>query len=181
MKTLALIFILIALPISADEPSVPVKSIVASSMQMFKVPSDFIVRAADKMPEESYSFRATADVRTFGEILGHIADGYRLVCGIAAGDAMPKDIREIEKTKKTKAELVAALRENAAYCEEVHRRLDGVAGAEVVDFFGKPYARASLLFFNTSHAWEHYGNLVTYMRLKDVLPPSSEPKKKESK
>jgi hypothetical protein len=79
------------------------------------------------------------------------------------------------------AELVAALRENAAYCEEVHRRLDGAAGAEVVDFFGKPYARASLLFFNTSHAWEHYGNLVTYMRLKDVLPPSSEPKKKESK
>src|SRR5687767_2917677 len=96
MKTAVLIFLLIALPISADEPSVPVKSIVASSMQMFKVPSDFIVRAADKMPEESYSFRATADIRTFGEILGHIADGYRLVCGIAAGDGMPKDIREIE-------------------------------------------------------------------------------------
>jgi uncharacterized damage-inducible protein DinB len=160
----------------AQTPSGPLPGVADAAEAMFRGPRGFILRAAEKMPDEYFAFRPTPEVRSFGEILGHIADGYTLVCGMAIGDTPPANIYENEKTKKTKAELVAALKSTAEYCDKVHARLTGDRGAEQIDFARARVPRITVLFSNAGHAWEHYGNLVTYMRLKGIVPPSSEPR-----
>lgn len=163
-------------PATAPSDALTAKAVADSSASQFRVPSSFILRAAEKMPEEHYGFQPTPEVRTFAQVLGHIADGYNLVCALAIGDKPPAEIQQIEKTKTTKADLVQALKDSAAFCERAHETLAGAKGAETMDWFGTKHPRVAVLFFNSAHAWEHYGNLVTYMRMKGIVPPSSEPR-----
>ncbi len=179
LRCLAVSFVvLLVAPAAADAQSdtLPVKAVAESSAAMFKAPKTYILRAAEKMPDEHFGFRPTPDVRTFAQLLGHIADGYRLVCATAVGDPLPTDIQQIEKSRTTKAELITALQDSTTYCDRAHDQLAGVKGTEIIDWFGGRHPRVSVLFFNSSHAWEHYGNVVTYMRLKGLVPPSSEPR-----
>ncbi|HEY8550865.1 MAG TPA: DinB family protein [Vicinamibacterales bacterium] len=132
-----------------------------------------IVKAAEKMPEEHYAFKPTPEVRSFGAILGHIANANYMICSRAAGTESPAKA-DIEKTVTAKADLVKALGESFAYCDEVLGKLDDKAGAELVKFFGGEQPKLMVIAFNTAHNFEHYGNLVTYMRMKGLVPPSSE-------
>ena len=131
-----------------------------------------ILRTAEKVPEDVYAFKPTPDVRSLGGILGHIADGNNLLCGMAGGGKpAPEPVNE---KKTTRADLVAALKASFAACDKV---FDGTTDANAtapVDFFGQKQTRLGMLAFSNSHMWEHYGNLVTYMRLKNIVPPSSE-------
>lgn len=138
----------------------------------FNVVKDFIVRSAQKVPEDLYSFRATPEVRTMAELYGHIADAFFGMCSTAAGSTPPRS--GIEKSLKGKAELVKALQEGAAYCESVMGAMNDKKGTEPVQFYFGPTPRLSVLYFAVAHGYEHYGNLVTYMRLKGIVPPSSE-------
>jgi uncharacterized damage-inducible protein DinB len=169
----------VALPsLAAAQPTgVDTKELAETAAAMFRSPRDFIARAAEKMPEEHYTFRPTPEVRTFAELLGHIADGYVLVCGMATGEKPPAEIRQREKQAGSKAAAIKALADAAAVCDAAHEQLAGPRGAELTKFAGGERPRVTLLFFNASHAWEHYGNVVTYMRLKGLVPPSSEPRK----
>jgi uncharacterized damage-inducible protein DinB len=168
------IAVLSAVCLSAQSEMLPLKAVVDSSGASFRAPRTFVLRAAERMPEEHYAFRPTPEVRTFAQLLGHIADGYRLVCATAVGDSLPPDIQENEKTKTGKAELIAALTQGAEYCDRAHERLGGAKGAEMIKWGGREQPRATVLFANTSHAWHHYGNVVTYLRLKGIVPPSSD-------
>jgi uncharacterized damage-inducible protein DinB len=111
-------------------------------------------------------------VRSFGQIIGHVAEDNYLICASAMGEKPP--VTDIEKTKTTKADLVKALADSIAYCGKAYGSLTDASGAEMMPFFGRKMARLSILDFNTAHDYEHYGNLSTYMRLKGIVPPSSE-------
>jgi len=130
-----------------------------------------IMRSAQKMPEENYSFQPTPEVRTFGQLIGHLADAQYEFCGPVKGDGKQMNI---EKTVKTKADLVAALKEAFAYCDPLYDSLTAASGAQKVKFFGREMTKFGILEFNVAHANEHYGNIVTYMRIKGLVPPSSE-------
>lgn len=133
-----------------------------------------VVRSAEKMPEEYYAFRPTPEVRTFGQILAHIADTQYTFCSAVAGTSNPAP--HIEKTKTSKSDLVQAIKDSFAYCDPVYNGLvDAQAGATVT-FFGSDMPKLTLLTLNSSHGNEHYGNIVTYLRIKGIVPPSSEPK-----
>ena len=132
-----------------------------------------ILRTAEKVPEELYAFKATPDVRSLGGLLGHIADAHVLLCGIADGGKPV--FNPVHEKKTTRAELVAALKESFAACDKVFAATTDANGSTPVTMFGQPQSRLGVLAFNNSHTWEHYGNLVTYMRLKNIVPPSSEP------
>ena len=134
----------------------------------------WIERAAEKMPAEQYAFKPDPAVRSFGQILGHIADADYLFCSTVLGENKPSP--EIEKTKTTKAELTAALRDAFAYCNRAYDALTDASANETVKAFGQERNKLGALWFNASHNLEHYGNLVVYMRLKGIVPPSSEPK-----
>jgi uncharacterized damage-inducible protein DinB len=134
-----------------------------------------IVRSADKMPEENYSFKPSPDVRSYGAILGHIADAQYLFCSAAMGEKNPAP--GIEKTKTSKADLTAALKEAVGYCQKAYSALTDESAGQVVKFFGGERSKLNILQFNNMHNMEHYGNLVTYLRIKGIVPPSSEPRK----
>lgn len=131
-----------------------------------------VLKAAEKMPAEKYDYRATPEVRTFGGFVGHIADASIMFCAAAAGEK--KTPAGAEKTLKTKDALVASLKESIAYCDKVYGGLTGASAVESVKFFGQDRTRAGVLFFNNMHVYEHYGNLVTYMRSNGLVPPSTE-------
>jgi uncharacterized damage-inducible protein DinB len=134
-----------------------------------------IQRSAEKMPEESYSFKPTPDVRSFAKIIGHVADAQYTFCSAAMGEKNPAP--GIEKSVDGKAELVAALAKAFAYCDKAYEALTDANAAEPLKFGNGERSRLNILSFNTAHDFEHYGNLVTYMRLKGIVPPSSEPRK----
>ena len=136
---------------------------------------DFILRAAEKMPEADYSFKPTPEVRSFGQILGHIADTQYLFAAPILGEQTAS--RDVEKTKTTKADLVQALKDAFAYSDKAYDGLKDAQAAEMVKFFGQDRAKLTVLSGNTAHDNEHYGNLVTYLRMKGLVPPSSEPRK----
>lgn len=135
-----------------------------------------ITKAAEKMPEEDYAFKPTPDIRSFGQLVGHVADASYAFCSGAAGEKSPAT-GSVEKTKTTKADLVAALKEAFGYCDKVYGAMTDASGAELVKFFGQQSPKLGVLSFNSMHDYEHYGNMVTYMRLKNIVPPSSEPRK----
>jgi uncharacterized damage-inducible protein DinB len=135
---------------------------------------DILLRSAEKMPEENYSFKPTEAVRSFGQIIGHLADAQYLFCSIALGEKGPAP--KIEQSKTSKADLIAALKDAFAYCDKAYDGLTDASAAQTVKLFGNDAPRLAALTVNNMHNMEHYGNLVTYMRLKNIVPPSSEPR-----
>ena len=146
--------------------------LVSSSKVFYLNAKQDILRSADKMPEDKYAFKPTDSVRTYGQVLAHVADGQYEFCGAAAGN---KDEKNIEQTAKTKAAIVAALKTAFAYCDEIYAGMTDAKVAELIPAFGgAKITRLSMLDFNVAHTMEHYGNLVTYMRIEGLVPPSSE-------
>ena len=143
-----------------------------SAKGVYAIVKTNVVRAADKMPEANYSFKPTPDVRSFGQIVGHIADTQYLFCSMASGSSETGP--SVEKNKTAKGDLVAALKEAFAFCDKVYDGMTDASGAQVIKFLGRDAPRLTALTFNAAHMDEHYGNIVTYMRLKGLVPPSSE-------
>ncbi len=135
---------------------------------------DVLLRSAEKMPEENYSFKPVDTVRSYGQIVGHVADAQYLFCSIALGEQNPA--LKIEQTKTSKADLIAALKDAFAYCDKAYDGMTDASAIQMVKLFGNDAPRLGALTVNNMHNMEHYGNLVTYMRMKNIVPPSSEPK-----
>ena len=164
---------------TAAQAAAPASPISASQSKMYTLLSGTVVTAAEKMPEENYSFKPTPDIRSFGQLVGHLADSQYYFCSSVAGESKPSDV---EKTKTDKAELVAALKEAVAYCSKTYAGMTDAKGGEMMKLMNIDFAKLIVLSANTAHDYEHYGNMATYMRLKGIVPPSSEkPSKPESK
>ena len=146
----------------------------ANASALFGSVRDYITQAAADMSEAQYSFRPTPDVRTFGELIGHIAGSQKMFCAIALGEKPPAE-DAVEKTAKTKAALVAALKQSNEYCAKAYQQTDAAAAA-MVELFGEKRSRMYTLLENATHDNEHYGNIVTYMRMNKLVPPSSRPR-----
>ena len=144
----------------------------------YDIIKNYVTKAADKMPEDQYAFKPSPDVRTFGQLVGHVADANFMICGMAAGEKPPMGgmdpATSLEKTKTTKADLTKVLAESFAYCDKVHSAMTDTGGTQQVKFFTGDMPKLSVLEFNTHHDFEHYGNMVTYLRIKGIVPPSSE-------
>jgi len=133
---------------------------------------DILLRSAEKMPEENYSFKPVDTVRSFGQIIGHVADSQYYFCSVALGEKNPA--MKVEQTKTSKADLIAALKESDAYCDKAFEGMTDALGTQPVQLMGHDMPRLGALMINNMHEMEHYGNLVTYMRIKGIVPPSSE-------
>jgi uncharacterized damage-inducible protein DinB len=136
--------------------------------------SGYIAKAAEQMPEADYAFRPVAGVRTFGELIGHLAGAQYLICAAALGEASRSE-DEYEKQKLGKAALVAAFKSSNEYCARAYAQADAGMFA-MTKLFGGERTRLAALVTNTTHDGEHYGNIVTYMRIKGMVPPSSQPR-----
>ena len=145
----------------------------ASLTGVFDLLKGTITKAASQVPEDLYAFKPTPDVRSLGALFAHIADANFLICGIASGEKAT--MNDIEKTKTTKKDIAVALEASFKFCESAFSGMTGARANEVVKFFlPGTHSRLGVLAFNNAHLYEHYGNISTYMRLKGLVPPSSQ-------
>jgi uncharacterized damage-inducible protein DinB len=147
---------------------------VGALKQEWQTISGYISRAAEQVQEADYAFRPVAGVRSFGELIGHLAGAQYLICAAALGEPS-KSEDEFEKQKLGKAALVAAFKASNEYCARAYEQADAGMFA-MTKLFGGERTRFSALALNTTHDGEHYGNIVTYMRIKGMVPPSSQPR-----
>jgi uncharacterized damage-inducible protein DinB len=131
-----------------------------------------ILKAADKMPDDAYDFKPTPEQRTFGGWIGHVADAQTAGCSRVLGT--PKTPSASGKT--TKADLVAALKESFDTCDAAYASLTDSNAGDTVQSFRGPTTRLASLAGNVAHDNECYGAMAVYMRLKGIVPPSSEPR-----
>jgi uncharacterized damage-inducible protein DinB len=132
-----------------------------------------LLRSAEKMPEENYNFKPTDAVRSYGKIVGHVADAQYIFCSSVLGEKNPAP--KVEQTKTSKADLIAALKAAFAYCDKAYDGLTDASAIQLVKAMGGDTPKLGVLTTNNLHTIEHYGNLVTYMRMKNIVPPTSEP------
>lgn len=131
--------------------------------------SHTVVEAAKQMPEEHYSFRPTPEVRSFGELMAHIAEANYEMVAIAKGDTAP-----VEKVTPTKAEIVKALEASYDYAVKARKTMTEEQKSKSVKFMGGTKTAENVLDFQVFHSLLHYGNAVVYLRMKGLVPPSSQ-------
>ena len=131
-----------------------------------------LLKAADKMPDDGYGFQATPAERSFGGWIGHVADAQTSSCSRALGT--PKTGTAASKTSK--ADLVAALKDSFATCDAAYAALTDANANDPVQSFRGSVPRLAALAGNVAHDNECYGSIAVYMRLKGIVPPSSEPR-----
>jgi uncharacterized damage-inducible protein DinB len=160
-------------PVSADTKPAEAPSPHAFTKTAYGFVKATLLGSAEKMPEENYGFKPTDAVRSFGQIVGHVADSQYFFCSTVLGEKNPALM--IEKTKTSKADLIASLKGAFAYCDKAYDGLTDASASETVKLFKSDMPKRDVLTANTMHGVEHYGNLIVYLRMKNIVPPSSEP------
>jgi uncharacterized damage-inducible protein DinB len=145
----------------------------ADARQSYALVKDSLVKAAERMPAEDYSFRTTPKVRTFAEMIAHVADAQMLMCQVVTGEKTTDKVK-FQPPKTDKAELVASLQASFDYCDPVYASMTDAAGAAPVTWFRWKMSRLGLLNWNISHDNEMYGIIGAFLRIKGLVPPSSE-------
>ncbi len=129
-----------------------------------------VLKAAEKMPAENYSFRTVNEVRTYGEMIAHIVDAQFRMCAVVKGETPTGS----SSGKTSKEDLVAALKASFEYCDPVYASMTDSAGAARVRWARWEMSKLGLLNWNISHDNEMYGILGAFLRIKGIVPPSSE-------
>jgi len=131
-----------------------------------------ILKAADKMPAENYSYRPTPEIRTFARVVNHVTEAQLHSCGAINGTAPAANAVPPETADK--ATIVAALQASFAECDKAYAALTEANMLETFSIGPAKRSRISLAWGNVSHDNEQYATLALYMRLKGLPPPSSE-------
>ena len=128
--------------------------------------------AADSMAEADFAFKPTGDVRSFGQLLAHVAASNYLFCSSALGEPAPA--ANIEKTKTTRSDIRQALTESMDYCDRAFASMHDATKANTPRPFRQAqFPALAILNFRNYHALLHWGNAITYMRLRGKVPPSA--------
>lgn len=154
----------VAIPLFGQQPT-----ITSEVKQNYQRTKDLILRAADKMPEDGYNMKATPAERTYAEMLGHIAQAHMMVCGGIFGQP-----GRANTAKTAKADVIAELKRSFDLCDRAYdflneQNMSVVGGSE---FMGG--TMVGRLYANVIHDNEMYGTMAVYLRLKGIVPPSSE-------
>ena len=145
---------------------------VASVKAIYEEVKGYITKSAAQVPEDKYKFQPTKEVRTMGQLFGHIANASAMFCNTAGGMNAGGPASDAEKMT-SKADLQKALAAGFAACDHAFMMINAKTASESVTLFGQKHSRIGALAFNNAHLFEHYGNLVTYMRINGMVPPSS--------
>jgi uncharacterized damage-inducible protein DinB len=186
----ALLGIAIVIPAAAQQQQMPGRgapqappTVAGAVRNFYNGIKDNVTRSGDKMPEEFYGLRPgiQQEVRTFGQHLAHIANFNYLWCAQAKGEKNPNAGVNLEKTLTTKDQFMKALRASYEYCDGAYTALTDANSGEVITITQEngrqtQQTRMGLLMLNIVHNEEVYGSIVTTLRIKNIVPPSSEPR-----
>lgn len=176
MRHLMLVAAMVAMPafgqMAGDSGKAMANPLSSATKGLYAISKNDVLKAAQEMPEENYSFKPVDTVRTFAQLVGHVADGQYEFCSAVVGDKAQHP--SIEKSKTSKADLIQALQDAFAYCDAAYNAMTDAQAPQIINFFGRSAPKLSILSFNVAHNMEHYGNMVTYLRIKGLVPPSSQ-------
>jgi uncharacterized damage-inducible protein DinB len=137
-----------------------------------------LAEAAEAMPAADYGFKPTPEVRTFAQLVGHVVFANYLMCSQAVGEKPPASGNYEQMTDK--AQLVKALSDSLTYCDRIYEATTDANFSQAATVGGlgpnipqAPTIRGAVLMFNVTHNNEHYGNIIVYLRLKGITPPST--------
>lgn len=133
-----------------------------------------VLKAADKMPEDAYDFKPTPDVRPFGGWVSHLADAQSNGCPRILGQ---EPAARPASPPAGKAAIVAYIKQSFEACDAAYSALTDANANDTVQTFRGPSTRLAALMGNVIHDTEGYGAMAVYLRLKGIIPPSSEPRK----
>ena len=175
MRLITLLSLAVILGAAPSHPvATTAPSVLAADREIWTMVIGYVTAAAEQVPDSSYSYRPVPTVRTFGQLVAHIAGSQDMFCAQALGEqAHASD--EIERTITEKAALVAALEASTAHCQKAYAMTDADAMKRTVKTFAGERSALWALLYSTVHDNEHYGNIVTYMRMLGMVPPSSQP------
>lgn len=142
----------------------------ADIQQQYRGVKNNLVRMAEKMPEEHYGFQPSPDIRTFGALMAHVADAQARNCSAVTGEAKSVDAA----SKTSKPDIVAALKASFEICDAAYESLNETTAAQMITTRRGQQSKIGVLAGNTSHSNEEYGYGAIYLRLKGVVPPSSD-------
>jgi uncharacterized damage-inducible protein DinB len=169
-RKIAAVSALTAAAIVAAYAQAPAPSAAASLKGAYNRIKTNFIKAAEKMPEENYSFKPVDALETFGQRVAHIADPQLMSCTAMTGERK----MGTAKSKTSKADLVAAIKESFDACDKAVDALTDANAMEPVTYGRGQQPRIAALYGLVVHANEVYGAMGVYMRLKGIVPPSSE-------
>ena len=167
---LSLLVVCIAWNLQAQMAQTAAPSMSGDIKQAYNQIKNNLTLAAAKMPEEGYSFQPTKEERNFGGWVAHVADSQTTTCSRIAG--AQRTLNAASKTSK--ADLIAALKESFDACDPVYAALTDANAADAVAAGRAQRPRLTVLAGNISHDNECYGSMAVYLRLKGIVPPSTE-------
>jgi DinB superfamily len=145
-------------------------SMSAELTQAYTAVKNNIMKTAEKMPEADYSFKPTPDIRAFAEVLDHVADSQMRTCAAINGDQKTAGAAG----KMSKADVTAALNDAFAECDKAYGSLSDANAGETIKTPRGQRSKLGALAGNLAHDSEQYGILAMYLRLKGIVPPSSD-------
>jgi len=166
MIRLISVLILAAIAAAAQTPA----PIITESKQTYTGVKNNLTKLAEKMPEENYGFKPVAEIRSFGQLMAHMADSQLRVCSAVNGEMK----QGTAASKTSKADIVAALKDSFAECDRAWDATTDANMMQMVKFRNGERTRLGILTYNTGHEMEEYGYGAVYLRLKGIVPPSSE-------
>jgi uncharacterized damage-inducible protein DinB len=177
VKLAALAVLAYSITLGAQTPMKPANPISDAIRSGWNGAKRNMLGSAKVMPEGKYGFKPADTVRTYGQILAHVAGANYEFCAAARGEKPPFTEDHFEKTATSPAAIAKALQDSVTYCDGAYTPLTDASAAEIISgpFDGSKQPRAAGLMSNISHNNEHYGNLVTYLRINGLVPPSSAP------
>lgn len=175
---LASLVMVAALATQAQSPAAPSAAPTASGpekdvLRSYNGLKANILKSADKMPADGYSFKPEPDIRTFARILNHVTEAQERSCGALNGTA-PDALAKVPPETADKPAIVAALQASFAECDKAFAALTSANLMETVSLGPNTRARISLAWGTVAHDDEQYAALALYLRLKNIAPPSTE-------
>lgn len=179
MMRVACVMFVFALTASAASAQGPAQqgpvSLSVSLQRSYAAIKNNLMLAAEKLPEADYGFKPSsmAEVRTYGQLFGHVANAQFNACSAARG--VPNPNMGVNNEQKTvRAEIIKALADSFAFCDPAFAALTEANGAEIMTQGRGQVARSAILAGLVAHSNEMYGTAGVYMRAKNVVPPSTE-------
>lgn len=186
MRCLAAILLAVALVTTGLLRGQEREPVPVTTKAYHEVRKRLLTALAERMPEEYYNFKPTPEMQTFGDLVAHVTQHQERFCSEAMGQqyevsgtgnqaASPRRPGGTVALPKSKTELVAALEHSFAACEAAMDAVTEANATELIDGFGTRMSRLRILLGDLLHSSEEYGYLAVYLRLKGVVPPSSDP------
>ncbi|HEY7302928.1 MAG TPA: DinB family protein [Bryobacteraceae bacterium] len=144
-------------------------AVVTEVNQSYQSVKNNLLKSAEKVPEEDYSFKPTPEIRSFGEVMAHVVEAQGHTCGAILGQQGASHAKLDSKT-----EIVSALKNAFSECDKAYGSLTASNATEMIKTGRGQRTRLGALMGNTTHDVEQYAILSVYMRLKGIVPPSSE-------